>query len=632
MRRIITASLLFCQLSSSWAFQVQNGYIIDSQNQEIPIYGVNWFGFETSDHVVHGLWSRYWKDMIQQIKSLGFTAVRLPFCPGTLKGQTPQSIDYGKNPDLKDLDSLQIFDKMIAEFDRQGIYLLLDHHRPDCQTISNLWYTDHYSEQNWIDDLVWLATRYYDIPHFLGMDLKNEPHGNATWGTNDMATDWRLASQRAAAAIMAVNENVLIFVEGVQENSVCSSTINHWWGGNLEPVNCFPSEIPKNRLVFSPHVYGPDVYAQNYFDEANFPHNMTAIWDTHFGYLLKEGYSVIFGEFGGKYGHGGNEKDKIWQNALVDYMLATGITDFFYWSWNPNSGDTGGILQDDWTTIWDDKMALLTRLMTRATVNPPISESTPTTPVSPESETPSTPQDSQSQSTDSTPSPPSSTTTIEYQTLVNQGGCQVTYTVDNQWQDGMILRFFLNHQNITPIEGWRIQWTFPQPTQIINAWNVELTTDGNTVTVGNQAWNNTIYSNSPIEFGMQLQGQGLQPPAIATIFAAACDTPTAEYSPPTQTTGSGQSYEDGYQAGIALCQQNPLKCGIQINNNSTLIPDNQAQFQANTGRLVLPQVDIIDTQGKSHWQAEMVLINFNECSSLQEEILFKVTAVAPLSP
>ena len=51
-----------------------------------------------------------------------------------------------------------------------------------------------------------------------------------------------------------------------------------------------------------------------------------------------------------------------WQDTLIDYFLQKGMTNFFYWSWNPNSSDTGGILQDDWTTVWDDKVALLQRL------------------------------------------------------------------------------------------------------------------------------------------------------------------------------------------------------------------------------------------------------------------------------
>jgi len=31
-----------------------------------------------------------------------------------------------------------------------------------------------------------------------------------------------------------------------------------------------------------------------------------------------------------------------------------------FWSWNPNSGDTGGILANDWRTVNQNKMAYLT--------------------------------------------------------------------------------------------------------------------------------------------------------------------------------------------------------------------------------------------------------------------------------
>uniref|UniRef100_UPI00358DD3A0 putative Ig domain-containing protein n=1 Tax=Microvirga sesbaniae TaxID=681392 RepID=UPI00358DD3A0 len=34
-----------------------------------------------------------------------------------------------------------------------------------------------------------------------------------------------------------------------------------------------------------------------------------------------------------------------------------------WWSWNPNSGDTGGILQDDWTSVHQNKVAELQPIM-----------------------------------------------------------------------------------------------------------------------------------------------------------------------------------------------------------------------------------------------------------------------------
>jgi len=32
---------------------------------------------------------------------------------------------------------------------------------------------------------------------------------------------------------------------------------------------------------------------------------------------------------------------------------------FSYWCWNADSGDTGGILQDDWTTVNTNKQSVI---------------------------------------------------------------------------------------------------------------------------------------------------------------------------------------------------------------------------------------------------------------------------------
>ncbi len=355
--------------SSSTGYRVSGG-AVTYEGRKIALFGVNWFGAETQDHTVHGLWSRDYRDMIDQIKELGFTAVRLPFCPSTLDDVSTSGISfYGSsgpiNQDLTGLKSLAVLDKVVLALDEAGIYILFDHHRPDCNAISELWYTSTYSETAWIADLVFVAKRYREISHFIGIDLKNEPHGAATWGRNNKDTDWDSAAERAAAAILDANPDILIFVEGIQDNAgdYCEDADNHWWGGNLAPFACAPLNIPSEKLVFSPHVYGPDVYAQPYFDDSDFPDNLPAIWDAHFGFLGARGYTLAPGEFGGKYGHGGDPDDKTWQNAIVDYFIDREICNFFYWSWNPNSGDTGGILKDDWISVWTDKVSNLKRLM-----------------------------------------------------------------------------------------------------------------------------------------------------------------------------------------------------------------------------------------------------------------------------
>lgn len=342
------------------AYQVSNGKIYDAANQRVQLRGVNWFGFETHNHVAHGLWARNAEDMIAQMKTLGINAVRIPVAPNTLRGSAVSSVDLALNPALAGKNSLQALDYILEKLNQAGMFILLDHHRPDDNAISELWYTDGYSEAQWIADLTFMAARYKHLPYFFGIDLKNEPHGRVTWGTGSLTTDWNLAAERASHAVLEAHPDLVVFVAGIQDQASCSGSTPHFWGGSLEPLRCMPLNIPANKLVLAPHFYGPDVYLQPYFSAADFPANMPAIWNTHFGFAKDLGYSVIPTEFGSRYGHdGGLDQDKVWFDAAVDWMVQKDMRDGFFWSWNPNSGDTGGLLQNDWAGVWSDKLAKL---------------------------------------------------------------------------------------------------------------------------------------------------------------------------------------------------------------------------------------------------------------------------------
>lgn len=545
------------------AYSVKDGAIIDASGAVIELHGVNWFGFETQNHVLHGLWARNWQDMITQMQSVGFNAVRLPVCPATLQGAGVDSIDYAKNPDLQGLNALQILDKVMAEFAARGMYVLLDHHRPDCNAISTLWYTDSYSEQQWLADLAFMAERYRDNPALVGIDLKNEPHGAATWGTGDAATDWKAAAERAAAAVLEKNPAVLVFVEGVETNPTCSGDLNHWWGGNLEPVRCAPPQIAADKLVFSPHVYGPDVYAQPYFQAADFPANLPAIWDAHFGFLTNAGYVVAPGEFGGRYGHGGDVKDKLWQDALVDYFLAKGIRNFFYWSWNPNSGDTGGVLQDDWQTLWDDKVVLLQRLMGGEAPPAPLEPSEPEPEPAPE------------------PTPEPLPVATELLGSSSDNLCSLYYQLKSHWQDGLVGEFVLRNQSSTPIEAWSLHWGL-RGGQISNFWSMSLFGQGEDLQTGPLSWNRAIPAGGEIVFGFQAGHGGA---AEVLLHSLSCNADDA-YTGPPATEGSAD-YQAGLAAGKALCQSDPAACGIEVPNCT-----DSARYAPDSGALYLPTVSL----------------------------------------
>ena len=76
--------------------------IVDRTGRSLLLRGVNWFGFETEDHVAHGLWKRNYKELITQVKDLGYNFIRLPYSVQLVLGNETRvkGIDVNLNPDL----------------------------------------------------------------------------------------------------------------------------------------------------------------------------------------------------------------------------------------------------------------------------------------------------------------------------------------------------------------------------------------------------------------------------------------------------------------------------------------------------------------------------------------------------
>src|SRR5215475_6363792 len=53
--------------------------ILDSNNQPVRLAGVNWYGFETTDEIAHGLWAQDYHTILNGIKGDGYNVIRLPF-------------------------------------------------------------------------------------------------------------------------------------------------------------------------------------------------------------------------------------------------------------------------------------------------------------------------------------------------------------------------------------------------------------------------------------------------------------------------------------------------------------------------------------------------------------------------
>jgi len=511
--------------------------IVDSTGRPVLLRGVNWFGIESELHAPHGLWKRDYKEMLAQIKSLGYNVIRLPYGVQSLRASNVSGIDFsiGSNQELQGKSPLEVMDAIIQEAGRQGLLILLDSHRLNDQRIPELWYGDGFTEADWIDTWKMLATRYRNQANIIGADLKNEPHGKASWGTNDRATDWRLAAERCGNAIQAINPNWLIVVEGVENNVPGQKLKTHWMGANLEGVARFPVRLSRpNKLVYSPHEYGQGVFNQPWFSERSFPNNLYSRWETGWNYIATKKIAPIFiGEFGGRQSDNAS-KEGIWQRTLVDFVRKKDLS-FSYWSWNPNSQDTGGILQDDWLSVEAPKQELLQGLViansfiqnmasspiisvspsaqpsSRPTIINPTTVNQPNSspviinpkPVNQPSFSPTIinpPPSNQPSFSPTIINPPPSNQRTTTVATSNQSQLKVVSNMQSDWQSGFCMSMQVANQGNSSVRDWQLTFQMNQAA-INNSWNGNFKPQGSQYVVTPMDWGRVIEPRQSRDLG-----------------------------------------------------------------------------------------------------------------------------------
>lgn len=365
--------------------QTLGNQIVRPGGGNVRLKSVNWFGAESEIFAPHGLWSRNYKDVVDQIASMGFNCVRIPFSGdlcSTIRVVPDGAINYTINDELIDKTAIEILDAIISYLNEKKIWIVLDHHRcyagdgADGSPIA-----ENYGLDQWKNSWKFMLDRYSSLEYMLGADLHNEPY-RLEW------TTWAAYAEDAGNTILSIAPHWLIFVEGVGRYGDSS----YWWGGELSGVRDRPINLSiPNRLVYSVHEYGISVGDQPWLAKDNtlpsgWPLNLYGVWREHWGFIFEEGIAPIWiGEVGGKFGIDGSgnvtndrnaQFERQWIYHLQQYMNGyftgnntsslgddqEGIS-FAYWSLNPNSGDTGGLLQDDWLTEQSFKLRLIRMIL-----------------------------------------------------------------------------------------------------------------------------------------------------------------------------------------------------------------------------------------------------------------------------
>lgn len=77
-------------------------------------------------------------------------------------------------------------------------------------------------------------------------------------------------------------------------------------------------------------------------------------------------------------------------------------------------------------------------------------------------------------------------------TPVKGGNCSVHYAIANQWPGGFGVSFTITNTGSTAINGWTLQFSFPNGQTITQLWNGSYTQSGSLVTITNLSYNGSI--------------------------------------------------------------------------------------------------------------------------------------------
>ena len=349
------------------------------------------FGMETETCFIGGAANRDIDSIAEWLAGKGFNAVRVPLAadailsptghPCTNKGD--QDGLRANNMVFGSLSYMKQLAQLVQVAADAGLLVLLDMHVlragmwPDGGAVAPSERSTLFAAWDQLASELCDPDRYWNI---MGADLKNEPY-SMFWGEpaagapsqHYRSSDrWDTLASQLGSHILQRCPRWAIFVQGVghcrtQHDPTAPGTAppcdlasapgqqdmglqaGTWWGENLQGAAASPIDVGEVRphlgkVIYSPHTYGPGTGPQKQFTAASFPTNMPAIWDKQWGHLARRNLApVIIGEFGGHC----TGPDLTLNQALVSYISSHGIGGF-WWSLNPDSSDTGGLV-----TTWD---------------------------------------------------------------------------------------------------------------------------------------------------------------------------------------------------------------------------------------------------------------------------------------
>ena len=410
------------------------------RDQPFHIKGINWQGLESSTMMLGGLVKRTLKEIFDLLQYLEINALRIPisleFALSDMATQQSSLSSQLKDEKLRGLSSWQVLDEMMREAMQRGILIMLDMHSLEAKPINGIddnnkeinhqnsinydknnpgWVNMVYTEEDYVKGWFQVIRRYKTHWNLFAIDIKNECNLGCTWGTSDPNTDYNKFVENM---IISISETFpeykgLFVVQGVTKRNLENMSgpalanignVSPWSysrGGNLEGSINHPIFVKnfaiQERIVYSPHIYGPDLEPsleyfnndmfrngidndnnhQNNRDSSVFVNTMEylndleLIWNNQYAWIERtHRRASIIGSWGGSMAG----KDGIVNRKLADFLIKNCMNDAFWWTLNPTESEiinteTGqielisnhdGLVLSDWFTISKEKIEVMT--------------------------------------------------------------------------------------------------------------------------------------------------------------------------------------------------------------------------------------------------------------------------------
>lgn len=332
-------------------FQTAGRHIVDADGKRLKLASVNWYGASDIFFVPMGLDIRHRSEIAKTIKNMGFNSVRFPYSdqmvlenpivdPKHLQANLDLLEPYHEKSKATDQTrlydglegprALDVFNACVTAMTDEGLTVIPNNHITNAawcdgkNLCDSSWKNSQYgpickiyqTTESWIENWKTIMEPFIDNPLVIGADLRNEPRG--LWGTMTWSM-WATAAEQASEALLAMQPNWLMFVEGVSSANDCS-------GARTRPVKL---SVP-DRVVYSSHVYSWSGWgALVPYHKRPYP-SFAQDMENNWGYLLRSNTAPVWvGEFGAP--HTASEGDLHYWNHLMKYLRDMDA-DFGYWA------------------------------------------------------------------------------------------------------------------------------------------------------------------------------------------------------------------------------------------------------------------------------------------------------------